>query len=79
MVLTPQDANEMIREAKGASITILGIDAFRLLENDRIQPSMEDSVDYSARGNAPLDVWTNAEKFVIEKARLGLVFEVVIS
>jgi hypothetical protein len=65
---TKANALQVIQECKEKNITILGIDGFYLY-NDKIQPSMEHSIDfrsisYNSKGRSTYD---NAIKFLNSK------------
>ncbi len=47
MLFAKIDAIDFINECKEASIIILGVDAFYMLPENKIQPSMEHSANYS--------------------------------
>jgi hypothetical protein len=77
MTLSASDACEMIGRAKHENVRVLGIDSF-VIRGVSIQPFMEHSIDYSARGFFSESDWDDAIAFIQGKASLGLVFEVVL-
>jgi hypothetical protein len=67
-VFPKQVAIDFINECKKSDINILGIDA--LLIGDATQPSMENSIDFTANpylGNVN-DVWATAKTFLNERS-----------
>jgi hypothetical protein len=79
MLFSKENAMAFIKACEGHNIKILGIDGFYLY-NDKIQPSMEDSVDftssnYKLKGN---DIFTDANEFLISKGT-NLFFEIICS
>jgi len=73
------DARDFIGRCRDAGVRVLGIDAF-FERADGVQPSLENSIDYSIERNADLlkDSWQQAELFVREREALSLLFEVVV-
>lgn len=71
----PQDAIEVVKKCSQIERKILGIDAFVVTDNT-VQPFMEHSIDYSV-GGLQGGNWNEAEQFILERAEMGFVFEVV--
>ena len=62
------DANnaiEFINLCKKGNLTILGIDAFLLYEDGKIQPVLEHSIDFSYDVSG--DIWCKASEFIKSK------------
>ena len=79
LLLRPNDALDMVQNCRRESVSILGIDAFRISSNST-QPVMEDSVDFSreTRRASFLDVWHEAELFLHNRQNKDLFFEIVL-
>ena len=76
MLLSKENALAFIQACKGHNITILGIDGFYLYD-DKIQPSMENSVDFTS-SNYKLkgkDIFADSNDFLISKDT-NLFFEI---
>ena len=67
-----EDAMLLIKFCQQASIPVLGIDAFKIRE-EKIQPSMENSIDLSSKENAH-DI---AIQFLTDRYNLDFMYEVV--
>lgn len=78
-LLRHADALDFVDRCRDAGVRVLGIDAF-FERADGIQPSLENSIDYSIERNADLlkDSWRQAALFVREREALSLLFEVVV-
>ena len=68
---------EIIEACQKADLRIYGFDGFKLWENDGIQPFMEHSVDYSNIEDKQ-EIFRMSREFIVEKADLGLLFEIVV-
>jgi hypothetical protein len=62
MLFTKSNAIDFINECRSNKILILGIDSF-LLGGDWIQPSLENSIDYS-NGKNIFNLYDNAISFI---------------
>ena len=71
----PKDAIRFINRCKELNKRVLGIDAF-IVKGEAIQPSMENSVDYSIL-NDKKGHWNEAEEFVKNYINKEYVFEIV--
>ena len=76
----PVDAIDLIRAYRNVGITILGLDAFFARSNDQVQPSQEDSIDFTSERFISLlpDSWHHAERFIRSREASPLLFEVVV-
>jgi hypothetical protein len=75
--LTPEDAARAIENARRAHVPLLGFDA-AYVRQDSIQPSLEDSWDYSGGpGSAVDDPYAHAIQFILDRGQKGLRFELV--
>jgi len=59
-------------------VSILGIDAFYLYDNNQIQPSLEDSIDFSSSFYTQKNesIFADAKEFLLLKDEI-LIFEIV--
>jgi hypothetical protein len=73
MFFYPNEAILFINKCKSQNRKILGIDAFKITETST-QPVSEHSIDFSFK---EADNWSESIKFIEERAKLGLVFEVI--
>lgn len=67
-----EDAILLIKLCQQAQIPILGIDAFKLYD-DKIQPSMENSIDLSLENNN----YDLALCFLTDRRNMGFMYEIV--
>ncbi|MDR0840562.1 MAG: hypothetical protein LBN26_04150 [Christensenellaceae bacterium] len=72
----PQDAVDVIKFCKNIDKKIYGLDAFKLIGNDGIQPFLEFSTDYSYDGE-PDKIYQKAIDHIQRLSDKGLYFEVV--
>jgi hypothetical protein len=79
LLLHPNDALDMVQNCRKESVSILGIDAFRISANST-QPVMEDSIDFSRepRPAPSINVWDEAELFLHNRQNKELFFEIVL-
>ena len=71
----PSDAIRVVQRCKELNRRILGLDAFTVNE-PYIQPSLEDSVDFSTSQSKD-GFWAEAEEFLRRYLNSAFVFEVV--
>jgi hypothetical protein len=76
LIFRPADAIEFVRRCREEQVNVLGVDGFHLAENT-IQPDMGESIDLSQPPYRGEDCWRLAEKFLAERLKSGLYFEVV--
>ena len=79
IVLTADDAVEMVIQAQAAGLAVLGVDSFRIHNDGGIQPFSEHSIDYSDKGLSADSSCKQAIAFIRDKAVLGFLFEVVLA
>jgi hypothetical protein len=77
LMFAPDDAVELIKAAERTGRKVLGIDGFLLTEHVT-QPSLENSVDFSAEAGRRANVNQRALRFIRERAHQGLHFEIVL-
>ncbi|MBS1611817.1 MAG: hypothetical protein JST49_03285 [Bacteroidetes bacterium] len=76
-IYTKQDALQFVLECQKQSVGILGIDAFRLFpDKNAIQPSMEDSIDFSGSSFKGNDIYSDALA-LISTRKPDMYFEIV--
>jgi hypothetical protein len=77
MLFSKVNALAFIQACESHNITILGIDGFYLYD-DKIQPSMENSVDFTSAHYKPKekDIFTDAKEFLVSKEN-NLLFEII--
>lgn len=76
-IYTKEDALQFVRECQKRNFVILGIDAFSLFpDKNAIQPSMEDSIDFSASSYKGNDVYNDASE-LINSREPDMYFEIV--
>jgi hypothetical protein len=75
-LFSDKDALAVIDGARQAKMQILGIDGI-FLEGEATRPSLDDSVDFTLRGNTPADVYRASTDFIKRHANLNLFFEIV--
>ena len=73
-LLRAVDALRFVEAHRVAGIPILGIEGFRVLEKERIQPQQEHTADFESEGASTHE---QAERFLEERLNSGLWFEVV--
>lgn len=73
-LLRAADALRFVEAHRVAGIPILGIEGFRVLEKERIQPQQEHTADFETRR---ANTHEQAERFLEERLNSGLWFEVV--
>lgn len=73
-----KDALDFVQECKKEGISILGIDSFYKINEETIQPSMENSVDFSSAYYVQKtgDIYSDAIIFLQDKGE-NLFFEIV--
>lgn len=79
-LLPPAAALEFIRVCRSSGVKILGFDGFQLLQNDSIQPMMENSIDLSDQRHVNMTEAAKyglAEEFLGARSHLDIVFEMV--
>ncbi len=76
-IYSKTDAIEFVSACEQQSIVILGIDGF-FLGKDTVQPSLEDSVDYSSSNTSVENIYELAIDF-IKKRDNKLFFQIVCS
>ena len=78
LMLRPDEAIALVRRARAAQVSVLGMDAFRITERST-QPFMEHSTDYTtSSAPAPADPWAEAEAFLSRYCETEFVFQVVL-
>ena len=77
LILSPDDALDLVRCAEHEHIPILGVDGFFLSPNSVVSP-LEHLADYSRRGQAGHGYWREAEAFITARRKLRLAFEVTL-
>jgi hypothetical protein len=78
ILISKFDALDLVRQCKQDSIEILGIDGF-YLKGDSIQPSLENSIDFSSGSQvSDTDVYNQSLDF-ISKRENELFFEIICS
>lgn len=63
----PYDALAVIEKCRSLNKKIYGIDAFNLFENGKIQPVMEQSIDYTSKGYEYFDEFKYYSNYHIRK------------
>lgn len=76
IVLASPVAIEMIEACSDAGFRILGLDAFRKV-GERIQPIIEESVDFTTQYRKETDSWGEARAFIEKRIERCFYFEVV--
>lgn len=74
--LQPLDAIRLIEICENEGKKILGIDAF-LIQKGKVQPLMEDSIDYSINKNDKSNYYKEAKEFIFSKIEKNLYYEVI--
>ena len=74
LMLGSSDAIALVDRAEALEIEVLGIDAFWVTD-ETTRPDMEHSTDFHLVERS----WRSAREFVVERADLGLMFEVVVN
>lgn len=77
LLLEPEEAKAMIREAKKRRVNVLGVDAFFVAEQSTT-PSMEFSRSFATKGGVSPANYRLAEEHIARHLDKGLLFEVVI-
>ena len=77
LILAPDDAIDLVREAARAGIPILGVDGI-LVGPDATTSPIEHIADYSAASGSGNGCWADAEAFIESRRGLGLCFEVLL-
>ena len=77
LLLSPQDALNLVARARKERIRVLGIDGF-FLRNEETEPSMEHSIDLTAGRDLAKDSWSSAERFLQQRVGSGMHFEIVL-
>lgn len=69
---------EFIDSCKREGIDILGIDGFFFYHDGRVEPSMEDSIDFSStyNGNRKTNIYELSRQFILTR-KDNLFFEVI--
>ena len=77
LLFAKEDAFSFIDACKTYNISILGIDSFFLFD-DKIQPSLDNSIDFSSNYYKPIfdDIYTESKEFIRHKDE-KLYFEIV--
>lgn len=75
LLLSPQDALDMVSRCRELRVRLLGIDGFRVTPTST-QPLLEESTDFT-RSHSIEDTWEEARAFLAQRAASGLLFEVV--
>ena len=68
----------VIDEARQTGVAVLGIDGF-YLTGEAVEPSLENSIDFSLAGRVPADFWRDSEKFIRSRHNQALYFEIVLT
>ena len=77
LLLTPDDAIAFVRRARDERIAILGVDGMFATATETVSP-LEHIADYTAAVGRGDGCWRIAERFIVDRRELGLVFEVVL-
>jgi len=77
LLLRPDDAKALVREAAAARIAILGVDGIFVSTTKTVSP-LEHVADFSTPHRREDGFWHEAERFIDERRDLGLVFEVTL-
>ena len=79
-LFTKFDAIDFVRECLTENIEILGIDGFYKIDNQTVQPSMENSIDFSSSDylRKGSNIYDDSIIFINEKDE-NLFFEIVCS
>lgn len=77
LMLDADHALRLIARARTAALPVLGIDGF-LLEGAKTIPLPEHLADFSQPGTGSEGAWDVAARFIEERRKLGLAFEVVL-
>ena len=76
LILSIEDALQLVERARDKSVAILGIDGFHIPDDGvGIRPDMGETLNLSARA---ADSWTVAVRFLEDRRETDLVFEVVL-
>ena len=75
---SPEDAVTLLANAQAAGAALLGFDAATVRPGDYVQPSWEDSWDYSGGYPAVPDPYAHAIQFIRDRKAKGLHFEIVL-
>ena len=76
-IYSKKDAIEFVKECEKEAIEIIGIDAFYIRGENSVQPSLENSIDFSSgKFKASKDLYSDARVFLSDKDD-GLFFEVI--
>ncbi|NJO15538.1 MAG: hypothetical protein HC877_07275 [Thioploca sp.] len=78
-LLRAEDAIDFINRCNQLKYKILGIDSFKIIDDKRIQPLIEFSIDYSSTTNMVLreNVWDDACNFIYSVKDKGFLFEII--
>jgi hypothetical protein len=77
ILFSNSDALLVINEARVKRVPILGIDGL-FIEGEKIRPSMDHSIDFTAKGADFPDRYSEAERFLIRHSNHDLYFEIVL-
>ncbi|HLY69361.1 MAG TPA: hypothetical protein VKR53_06500 [Puia sp.] len=77
-IMSKKNAIEFVEACKNAGIEILGIDGFYLHENNIIEPSMKDSIDFTSKSTYYGETHKRSKEFIMNKND-DLYFEIVCS
>lgn len=72
LLFRPQDATSVVHELEKEQVRVLGLDAFYVTDHTT-QPRMDNSVDLSSTAKP----WDDATRFLQERIRSNLLFEIV--
>jgi ABC-type tungstate transport system permease subunit len=77
LLFTKKNAIDIVNECMKENIIIYGIDGFLKIDENTIQPSMENSIDFSTNPNfmETMNIYEEAVKF-LEKKEDNLFFEI---
>lgn len=74
LILSPADAVAMVEVARDRGVCVLGVDGFWITATTT-QPDLEHTLFSGRTGE---DRWSEAVRFIREREKLGLMFEVVL-
>jgi hypothetical protein len=77
LLLTPEDALELVRRAEAERIPVLGIDGFFVSPTETRSP-IEHIADFSRGAPSGHSHWRDAASFIWERQSLGMYFEVTL-
>lgn len=76
-LLSKEDAIAFVSDCKDEKINIIGIDAFYRIDEEYIQPSLENSIDFSSAGYTSVgDIYSYSIDF-LNNSNKDLFFEII--